>query len=77
MQALIQPATTQATVLHCTCPWAPMPDCPAHSVHEHTSRRHRSPQPRSNEMAVCAEPLCRGSYINDDHPQQLCPGCRD
>ncbi len=77
MQTTIHPATPTANGLHCTCPWAPIPDCPAHSHHTNPRPRYRSPRPRVNEIAVCAEPLCRGSYVNDDHPQQPCPGCRD
>ena len=77
MHTNLPTTTPTAPVLHCTCPWTPKPDCPAHGIHEHTRRGYRSAPPRSNDIAFCAEPLCRGSYINDDHPQCLCPGCRD
>ena len=75
----ILPTTTTPTapVLHCTCPWTPKPDCPAHGIHDNPRRGAHDSRPRNNDIAFCSEPLCRGSYINDDHPHGLCPGCRD
>ena len=76
MQTLIQTTTPKAPALQCTCHWAQTPDCPAHGVHEN-ARRFNSYRSRAYNIVCCAEPLCRGSYLNDDHPQSLCPGCRD
>ena len=77
MHTILPTTTPTAPVLHCTCPWTPKPDCPAHGIHDNPRRGSHDSRPRSNDIAFCAEPLCRGSYINDDHPQCLCPGCRD
>ena len=72
----MQTATPKPNALQCTCHWTQMPDCPAHGVHEY-KRRFDFFRSRENGVAYCAETHCRASYLNDDHPQCLCPGCRD